>query len=279
MIKHSDYLKNKQDAVLDNGSMTPEVFDFYMEIFHSQEEFTSQIGNSGAYLKNLKEDSFPVLSADDINLEDDMKSLLFNLTVKLTDVISKLNAGMDFSLLKENFKNDADILLRALLKQDFSFLEKKGVDNRLALDEFIFVIHNVFKPFIAALRKKADRKPDKEEWLESSCPFCGYLPDMSKIVESKENQRHLHCAICENEWEFPRLVCPACGCNEQTKHGFFEFEDNNIYRIYYCDECKHYIKNVRIPKLKEESSFDLAVEDIITSFLDASMIDKGYKRI
>lgn len=279
MIKHSEYLNKKKESVLGNGSMTPELFDFYTGIFHAQEEFCLKSGDIGEYTKYFKNDSFPVLNADELVLSDSTKSLLFDLMINLTELISKVNKGMDFTFLKDNFKNDADLLLRGLLKQDYSFLELKGKESRLALDEFIFVIHNVFKPFMAELNKSSAIKPHKEDWMESTCSFCGYLPDMSKIVEAKENQRHLHCAICENEWEFPRLVCPACGCSEQTKHGFFEYEDNNIYRVYYCDECRNYIKSVRIPKLKEESGFDLAVEDIITNYLDAAMIGKGYKRI
>ncbi len=279
MKKHSEYLNGKKDSMVENGSMTKELFKFYSEIFTAQEEFAALCGDLSGYKKNFKNDILPVLDIDSIVLEEVTKGHLSDLMVKLTDLISGLNPGMDFSEMKKSFTADADILLKSLLKQDYKFLEKKGVENRLAFDEYIFVIHNVFKPFMAALNRSSDIKPGKEDWLESSCSFCGYLPDMSKIVESKENQRHLHCAICENEWEFPRLVCPACGCSDQSKHGFFEYEDNNIYRAYYCDECKHYIKSVRIPKLKEESAFYLTVEDIITNFLDAGMIEKGYKRI
>ena len=259
--------------------MSPELFDFYMDIFLAQEEFTSGIGELPEYAEYFRDGMFPVLAVENIVLGDKAKSLIFNLLVKLSEIISKVNSGMDLSTLLENFKNDADAILRGLLQQDYSFLEKKGVECRLALDEFIFIIHNAFKPFLSALREKSGKKPSREDWMESDCPFCGYLPDMSKIVELKENQRHLHCALCENDWEFPRLVCPSCGCSDQTKHGFFEYVDNDLLRVYYCDECKHYIKNIRIPKLKEDSSFDLAVEDIVTSFLDATMIDKGYKRI
>ncbi len=279
MIKHSDYLNKKKDAALSSGSITPELSDFYTGIFKSQEDFSLNAGEMDDYRKFFRNGAFPVIEPEAFVLTENTKTQLNDLLIKLTELISDVNAGMDFSHITAGFKNDADELLRGLLKQDYAFLEKKGKESRLALDEFIFVIHNVFKPFMTALNESAGIKPEREEWMENTCPFCGYLPDMSKIVESKENQRHLHCALCENEWEFPRLVCPACGCNEQTKHGFFEYEDNNLYRVYYCDECRHYIKSVRIPKLKEESGFDLAVEDILTNFLDAAMIDKGYKRI
>ena len=279
MQNHIEYLNLKKDSLLKSGIMTPELIGFYTEIFLAQEDFRLKTGELAEYSGNCKTDIFPVLIPDDIVIDDHIKARLLKLVEKLTEIISCTNTGMDFSLFTGKFSDDADLLLAGLLKQDYALLEKKGLESHLALDEFIFLVHNTFKPFLVSLREKFAVKPEKGEWLESNCPFCGYLPDMSKIVESKENQRHLHCAICENEWEFPRLVCPACGCGDQSKHGFFEFEDNNIYRVYYCDECRHYIKSIRIPKLKEESGFDLAVEDIITGFLDASMFEKGYKRI
>jgi len=279
MLKHSEYLNKKKDYIAQTESLSPELYDFYMHIFLAQEDFASKCGKTSGFSEYFRNGQLPVLNTETLALNDEVKSLLNGLMLELTDIISKMNQGMNFSLLKENFNKDANLLLRGLLNKDYEFLEKKGFENRLALDEFIFVVHNVFKPFMVLLRQNSEVKIDKGEWLESSCPFCGYLPDMSKIVESKENKRNMHCAICENEWEFPRLICPSCGCNDQTKNGFFEYEDNNLYRVYYCDECKHYVKNVRIPKLQEESSFDLAVEDIITNFLDSAMIDKGYRRI
>lgn len=279
MMKHSDYLKRKQSLVLENGSLSPELLDFYMKIFLAQEEFILQTSGLPVYSEKFRSGAYQALSSDGVKLDDEIKSHLFNLMIKISEIITGSNPGMDFSDLKLNFKNDAEAFLRGLLKQDFSFLETKAKENHLALDEFIFLIHNIFKPFMVTLKEKSDIKIDKEDWLEGTCPFCGYLPDMSKIVESKENRRILHCAICECEWEFPRLLCPACGCKDQEMHGFFEYEDNSLYRVYYCDECRHYIKSVRIPKLQEESKFDLTVEDIITNFLDASMINKGYKRI
>jgi len=279
MGKHSEYLNLKKDSVSGSGSLTPELFNFYMEIFLAQEDFISKTGELSEYAKNCKNNSFPVFSPENLVLDDQIKSRLVTLAGKLAEIISVVNKGMNFSLFTGKFVNDAELLLAGLLKKDYSLLEKKGLESRLALDEFIFLVHNVFKPLMVSLREKYAIKPDKGDWLESNCPFCGYLPDMSKIVESKENRRHLHCSLCENEWEFPRLLCPVCGCDDQSRIGFFEFEDNNLYRVYYCDECMHYIKSIRIPELKEESGFDPAVEDIISGFLDASMIEKGYKRI
>ncbi len=276
---HIEYLNKKKDSLSDNSLMTPELTGFYMEIFQAHEDFRNGAGELPDDLKNYIKDAHPQLSVDKFVIDDSIKDHLYKLAVRLTEIISRANNGMDFSHFTGNFLKDSDLLFAALLNQDYSSIEKKGIESRLALDEFIFLVHNIFKPLMVMLSDKYAVKPEKGSWLESICPFCGYLPDMSKIVESRENQRFLHCSICENEWEFPRLVCPACGCDDQKKHGFFEFEDNAMYRVYYCDECRHYIKSIRVPKSREDSGFDLAVEDVITGFLDASMIEKGYKRI
>lgn len=279
MIKHSDYLESKKNFITEKGLMSPEMYEFYMKIYRAQEDFMLKCSSLPEDYRKFKLEVLPALSVNDIVIDDGTKHLLNELLGKLADIIAEVNSGLNFSGLSGSFINDADPFLHALLSRDNSYLEKEALKNRLDLDEFIFVLHNVFKPFLIRLRECFQVKMDREDWLKGSCPVCGYLPDMSKIVESRDNQRHLHCSLCENGWEFPRLVCPVCGCEEQSKHGYFEYEDDPSYRVYYCDECKHYIKNVRVPKLKEESKFDLAVEDVITSFLDASMMEKGYKRI
>ncbi len=278
-MKHSEYMKKKQDQIIKNESLDTKLFDFYLSVFTLQEGIAFTGDLLAQYKDTISKGVYPSLTSEKLVLDDKTLSALCGLMEKLTVEISGMNPGLDFSQVTENFSNDAEALLRALLNSDYTFIEQNGLKNRLAIEEFLFILFKVYKPFLIALRESYFTKPDKEEWMEGTCPFCGYLPDMSKIVESKENRRVLHCALCENEWEFPRLVCASCGCNEQSKNGFFEHEDNKNYRAYYCDECRHYIKSVRIPKLSEETSFDLTVEDIITGFIDAAMIEKGYKRI
>ncbi|MCL1833209.1 MAG: formate dehydrogenase accessory protein FdhE, partial [Leptospirales bacterium] len=227
----------------------------------------------------FRQDESPALVIDDISLHDELLDELLDLLKKLTAIISKMNQGMNFTLLLDNFRDDADFIFCKLLKLDFSELEVRCAKYNLAIDEFIFVMHNLFKPMLVELRELSKMDFTKDEYFDNSCPFCGYLPNMSKIVESKDNKRYLHCSICGNIWNFPRLACSNCDSTDHSKQGYFEFEDNSLYRVYYCDDCKHYIKSVKVPKLSEDSKYDLTVEDIITNFIDATMIDKGYKRI
>ena len=279
MIRHSDYLKEKEGVISEYESMTPEMFNFYMEIFLAQEESAPKYENLLKDKKFFRHDKSPALIIEDISLRDELLDELLDLLKKLTAIISKMNQGMNFILLLDNFRDDADFIFCRLLKLDFGELENRCGKYNLAIDEFIFVMHNLFKPMLVELRRLSKMDFTKDEYFDNNCPFCGYLPNMSKIVESKDNKRYLHCSICENIWNFPRLACSNCDSTEQSKQGYFEFEDNGLYRVYYCDDCKHYIKSVKVPKLKEDSKYDLTVEDIITNFIDATMIDKGYNRI
>ncbi|MCL2154748.1 MAG: formate dehydrogenase accessory protein FdhE [Leptospirales bacterium] len=279
MIKHSDSLKQKEGFISEYRSLTPELFNFYMEIFLAQEESAPEYENLLKGKNFFQYDISPALIIDNISFHDELKNELYGLLKKLTAIISKTNKGMNFALLLDSFGNDADFIISKLLKLEFVDLENRCRKYNLAIDEFIFVIHNLFKPMLIELRNQSKMDFAKDEYFENKCPFCGYLPNISKIVESKDNKLYLHCSICENDWSFPRLTCPTCGSTEQSKHGYFEFEDNSLYRAYYCDDCKYYVKSIKISKVNEDSNYDLAVEDIITNFIDATMIDKGYKRI
>ena len=280
MIKHSNSLKQRQGFISEYGSLSPELFDFYMEIFLAQEESAPKYENLLQGKTFFQHDILPALIVDNISFHDELKDELYDLLKKITAIISKMNQGMNFDLLLDNFRDDADFIFCKLLKLDFADLENRCKKYNLAIEEFIFVIHNLFKPMLIELRNQSgmDFIKKDDEYFENNCPFCGYLPNICKIVESKENKLFLHCSMCENDWNFPRITCPACGSNEQANYGYFEFEENSPYRIYYCDDCKHYVKSIKVPKLKEDS-YDLTVEDIITNFMDATMMDKGYKRI
>ena len=98
------------------------------------------------------------------------------------------------------------------------------------------------------MREQNSDKFDDADWHASSCPFCGYYSDISKIIEARYNVRILHCGFCENEWKYPRLNCAICENNDQDTLGFFTYDDDNVYRIDFCDVCKGFIKTIRIPE-------------------------------
>ncbi len=275
MIKHSSYLEKHRERIVETGYLDSPLLDFYKALYLLQEEF--QV-SAEVDISVIPYEKLPVLNSENIVLSDSILVKLKSLLGKIVELVMSDNDGMDFTLLYEDFNESAESSLRALLAKDFDFLKERSSGYRLGLDECIFVLHNVFKPLLVMMREKTDFTATDQEWGMNNCPFCGYSPDISKIVDHKDNKRILHCAICENEWDFPRLSCIVCGNKEQSTQGFFEFEDDTVYRVYYCDECKNYVKTLRIPKKDEESGYDPAVEDILTNFMDATMLGKGYSR-
>lgn len=254
------------------------MIDFYIKLYGAQEKAYESFPCDLNDFFPVNRDNPPFLIKENIKLNEDIISKLNLLLTDIADIVSKTNPGMDFSLLVNSFSGIANESLIKLLLHDFDYFEEKASECRLDISEFIFMLHNTFKPLLIKARISAGLSVKKEDWLNEVCPFCGYMPDFSKIVEAKDNMRKLHCSLCEEEWEFPRLKCHACGNTEQETLGFYEFEDNPDYRVYYCEKCKNYIKSVRIPKLKEESGYDLTIEDIATGFLDSTMINKNYNR-
>lgn len=278
MKKHSLNIEKKRDFIIKHNSLPKEMINFYRKLYEAQENAYDSLPENMSNLFPLNSDNPPFLIIDNIRLNSEIVTDLTLLMKEIADIVTGTNPGMDFRILAESFSGTAEESLIKFLEHDLDYFEEKASIYRLDISELIFMIHNVFKPLLIKARISSGLTVKREEWLERECPFCGYIPDFSKIVESKDNMRKLHCSLCEEEWEFPRLKCHACGNEEQDTLGFFEFEDNPDYRVYYCDKCKSYIKSIRIPKLKEESGCDLAVEDVVTGFLDSTMISKNYNR-
>lgn len=279
MKEHSTYLISKKESALKSGSITPEMFDFYHKLFLMQEEFIKNLDSQGASLFKPGDKNLPAFKADLLEFDDTLAGELEKLLNNIIELIKKDNSGLNFDTLAKEFKSFAPDVFVQLINRDFDGLEKQASSCKLDLDEFIFVLHNVFKPLMVFIRNSSGFKLESDEdWLENHCPFCGYLPGMGKIAGSKDNQRILSCALCENEWKFVRVTCTFCGNSEQKEQGYFEFTENPVYRVYYCNQCKSYIKSINVPKSMEDEGFDLHVEDILTTYLDSSMLGKGYFR-
>jgi len=128
-----------------------------------------------------------------------------------------------------------EILSKLLLKNDT--LEAIAHSNNIDTDELLFIAMNVYKPFFVALRTTAVKDSSFFEHTEAYCPSCGFLPDMAKIVEAKNNKRFLHCALCECEWEYKQLKYPACGNEKADLLGYYIYENDEKYRFDYCYKC------------------------------------------
>ncbi|HCE66417.1 MAG: formate dehydrogenase [Geobacteraceae bacterium GWC2_55_20] len=168
---------------------------------------------------------------------------------------------------------DPQSLLVAILERRRAPLEeasaKLGVPAPLL--EYIFEI-----PLKTALEQcaaaiPADAFPD---WHESVCPVCGSRPGMAELA-GEEGRRQLCCSACFYSWQFKRLKCPSCGCEDTEQLSYFTAGEGAT-RVDTCRACSRYIKTR--DKRRGGGDVPLEVEDLLTIHLDLLASREGFER-
>ena len=280
-IKHGEYFSHKKEDILKSGMLPEEVISFYQVLFENHDKYLEKITSLDLNYDFIDINNHPSVDINAISFTESMKNILKDTLTGVINAIKIFQPDLQLDhLVKDYNANIASFedALKNFLSNAFDPLKDTATKLKIDTDELIFILNNWFKPLFVSMQKKYMSEKKLKDWHEAQCPFCGYLPDINKIVESKDNKRILHCGLCEYEWQFKRLTCTVCGNEDSETLGFYVFEDDETYRFDYFDECKFYIKTLKIPKKFEDARYDLAVENIITSFLDASAIDMGYKK-
>ena len=142
------------------------------------------------------------------------------------------------------------------------------------MDEHLLgdLLQATLKPFLSGYRKVLLPLVEQEEWRRGYCPVCGGSPDFS-ILDKERGSRWLICSRCDAQWVFQRLKCPYCGTEDQTKLAYFT-NDDGLYRLYVCEQCKHYIKTLDLRHT--ESEFQISVERFFALKIDMQAQEQGY---
>jgi formate dehydrogenase accessory protein FdhE len=83
----------------------------------------------------------------------------------------------------------------------------------------------------------------------STCPLCNSAPLLGVLRrEGDGGKRHLLCSFCLHEWEFRRILCPACGEETESKLPVYVAEQFPHVRVEACDTCKFYIRSIDLTK-------------------------------
>jgi FdhE protein len=81
------------------------------------------------------------------------------------------------------------------------------------------------------------------------CPRCSGRPQVGVLRPLGDGgKRSLICALCATEWEYRRIVCPACGEESVDKLPVYVAEELAHVRVEACDTCRHYIKTIDMTK-------------------------------
>jgi FdhE protein len=125
-------------------------------------------------------------------------------------------------------------------------------------------------PYLQRASETVLPRLDLALWREGSCPICGGRPNFS-ILDEETGARELMCSRCDSLWRASRLNCPFCAAGEKTT--YYTTEDD-LYRLYVCPECKHYLKAVDLRKARRVVL--PRVERLLTVGMDLRATKEGY---
>jgi FdhE protein len=118
---------------------------------------------------------------------------------------------------------------------------------------------------------------ERHSSAEKLCPVCGFRPQLAVIrPEGDGGKRSLLCSFCMSEWDFRRILCPACGEVNHEKLPRYTADGVAAVRVEACDTCKQYLKSV---DMTVDGRAVPAVDEIATISLDLWAVEHDYRKI
>jgi len=119
------------------------------------------------------------------------------------------------------------------------------------------------------------------EYLEENangrggCPICGSAPIIGEL--DADGRLWVHCSLCGHRWPVERMVCLFCSNRDSASLEYQYSENEPEYRLYLCNECRHYLKVVDTRKL--ERVFFPPLEQVVSLHLDMMASEKGFTHV
>ncbi len=132
------------------------------------------------------------------------------------------------------------------------------------------------------LQPYAEYLADHTEWTPPSgtpsvCPLCGGKPQVGALrPEGDGGKRSLICSLCATEWDYRRVVCPACGEEDDHKLAVYSAKEFSHVRVEACDACHSYIKTVDLTK---DGHAVPVVDELATIPLNLWATEHGYLKL
>jgi FdhE protein len=147
--------------------------------------------------------------------------------------------------------------------------------NEPPADPQEFLAAAFLQPYAENVRSRAGLQ--LEGYTHPLCPFCHRKPAFGVLRPQGDGaRRNLLCGFCLCEWEFRRIVCPACGEEDQAKLPVYTAEQFPHMRVECCDACHTYIKSVDLTK---NGLADPLVDELASVPLDLWARDHGYDKL
>lgn len=271
-----------------SGQILDEYLDFYYNILtiqltHKQyiNKDTLSILCKTADIDNRLSEGLPLLEKSNFYIDDKYLELFYQELLSVLEQYRQQVGTDEFIKLKNTRLNKSfklKELLRSFISENKEYFDMLAFDINIKQGLLIFIAKTISLPLLelyGEILKPYLAKTD-DSWLRPYCPLCGNTPGMARL-EKEVGQRFLWCSVCDTQWIFSRIQCPFCLSTEQTQLRYFYTEEEDPYRVYVCENCKRYIKTIDERKLNGERKVYIAVEDLITLYLDQLAVKEGYR--
>jgi FdhE protein len=109
------------------------------------------------------------------------------------------------------------------------------------------------------------------------CPFCERKPVCGVLrPEGDGAKRSLLCSFCSTEWDYRRLVCPACEQEDIERLPIYTAEEFSYVRVEACDVCESFLKTI---DLTNDGRAVPMVDEIATLPLTLWAEENGYQKL
>ena len=260
----------------EGGEKLPPLFELYRKLLDIQSRAKKRIGTPKPDLSNEAildqiDRGVSLLRFEDLSLDWSLLREVF------TEVIAAFADYPElFGELPEKLRKPeaGRLLTKKAVKAWYEETELPSPILTGAASENLLraIIHATLQPFLASHSKALIGSVDQERWRRRYCPICGSQPDFA-FLDKERGSRWLLCSRCDTECVFKRLECPYCGTQDQKSLAYFT-DDEGLYRLYVCEQCKRYLKTIDLSKAKSEVV--LPLERLYTLDLDSQAKIKGY---
>ena len=116
-----------------------------------------------------------------------------------------------------------------------------------------------------------------ESYTLALCPLCHRKPSAGVLRQQGDGgRRSLLCGFCLTEWDFRRVVCPACSEQDHAKLPVYTAESFPHIRVECCDSCRTYLKTIDLTK---NGLADPLVDELAHVPLDLWAQERGYAKL
>jgi FdhE protein len=259
-------LKRLEEAEQKDGAL-PKPLQFFRELVRARSEVKMRISAPEVAASILEagkrlDSGRPLLTFADLDIDWRQVRTLYR---QVADLLSKYADVFEKAPSVQNEPSLVDLVEAAR-----SWFEGNTPSSDSEINPVLLGV--AIHPFLAARREALAGYVNQEHWLRGYCPVCGGNPDFA-YLQPDRGERWLVCSRCDMEWAFKRLECPCCG-NQDEKALAFYTDDSGRYRLYVCENCRHYLKAVDLRK--PPPHVIIPIERVLTASVDVQARDDGY---